>query len=185
MRESHHYLDCPSSASRSSAAARQYNRARLPTLGNRSARASCREDVARLLPHGLTEGVNGDTLLENCIQPPRSIRLAAARLCRCSAILHHGTWLAATRYHPFVAGTCDWPRISHDALPNPFLALVVPEGLLGYERPDRMHIGLDPDVVQFDFNVNGLADPRTVERVGMGVNLGPGDLPAYGQVLKV
>jgi hypothetical protein len=96
-----------------------------------------------------------------------------------------GTWLAATRYHPFVAGTCDWPRISHDALPNPFLALVVPEGLLGYERPDRMHIGLDPDVVQFDCNVNGLADPRTVERVGMGVNLGPGDLPAYGQVLKV
>jgi glucose-6-phosphate 1-dehydrogenase len=59
----------------------------------------------------------------------------------------------------------------------------VPEGLLGYERPDRMHIGLDPEVLQFDFNVNGVADPRTVERVGMGVNLGPGDLPAYGQVL--
>ena len=59
----------------------------------------------------------------------------------------------------------------------------VPEGLFGYERPDRMHIGLDPEVLQFDFNVNGVADPRTVERVGMGVNLGPGDLPAYGQVL--
>jgi glucose-6-phosphate 1-dehydrogenase len=59
----------------------------------------------------------------------------------------------------------------------------VPEGLLGYERPDRMHIGLDPEVLRFDFNVNGPADPRTVERVGMGVNLEPGDLPAYGQVL--
>jgi glucose-6-phosphate 1-dehydrogenase len=59
----------------------------------------------------------------------------------------------------------------------------VPEGLVGYERPDRMHIGLDPEVLRFDFNVNGLADPRTVERVGMGVNLEPGDLPAYGQVL--
>jgi hypothetical protein len=56
----------------------------------------------------------------------------------------------------------------------------VPEGLLGYERPDRMHIGLDPEVLRFDFNVNGPADPRTVERVGMGVNLEPGDLPAYG-----
>jgi glucose-6-phosphate 1-dehydrogenase len=59
----------------------------------------------------------------------------------------------------------------------------VPEGLLGYERPDRMHIGLDPEVMRFDFNINGLEDPRTVERVGMGVNLEPGDLPPYGQVL--
>jgi glucose-6-phosphate 1-dehydrogenase len=59
----------------------------------------------------------------------------------------------------------------------------VPEGLLGYERPDRMHIGLDPEVLRLDFNINGIADPRTVERVGMGVNLEAGDLPAYGQVL--
>jgi glucose-6-phosphate 1-dehydrogenase len=59
----------------------------------------------------------------------------------------------------------------------------VPEGLLGYERADRMHIGLDPEVLRFDFNINGIADPQTVERVGMGVDLGPGDLPAYGQVL--
>ena len=56
VRESHHYLDCPSSASRSSAAARQYNRTRLPTLGNRSARASCREAVARLYLMGLLKG---------------------------------------------------------------------------------------------------------------------------------
>jgi glucose-6-phosphate 1-dehydrogenase len=53
----------------------------------------------------------------------------------------------------------------------------VPEGLLGYERPDRIHIGLDPEVLRFDFNINGPADPRTVERVGMGVKLEPGDLP--------
>jgi glucose-6-phosphate 1-dehydrogenase len=59
----------------------------------------------------------------------------------------------------------------------------VPEGLLGYERPDRIHIGLDPEVLRFDFNINGPADPRTVERVGMGVKLEPGDLPPYGQVL--
>jgi glucose-6-phosphate 1-dehydrogenase len=59
----------------------------------------------------------------------------------------------------------------------------VPDGLLGFERPDRMHIGLDPEVLRLDFNVNGIADPRTVERVGMGVRLEPGDLPAYGQVL--
>ena len=34
-----------------------------------------------------------------------------------------------------------------------------------------------------DFNINGVADPRTVERVAMAVNLEAGDLPAYGQVL--
>jgi glucose-6-phosphate 1-dehydrogenase len=59
----------------------------------------------------------------------------------------------------------------------------VPEGLLGYETPDRLHIGLDPEVLRLDFNVNGVADPWTVERVGMDVGLDPGDLPAYGQVL--
>jgi glucose-6-phosphate 1-dehydrogenase len=59
----------------------------------------------------------------------------------------------------------------------------VPEGLHGFERPDRLHIGLDPEVLRLDFNINGIGDPSTVERVGMGVDLEPGDLPAYGQVL--
>ncbi|WP_203789233.1 glucose-6-phosphate dehydrogenase [Actinoplanes rishiriensis] len=59
----------------------------------------------------------------------------------------------------------------------------VPEGLLGYERPDRMHIGLNPEVLRLDFNINGTGDLRVVDRVHMGVNLEPGDLPPYGQVL--
>lgn len=59
----------------------------------------------------------------------------------------------------------------------------VPEGLSGYQRPDRLHIGLDPEVLRLDFNINGVADPWVVDRVRMGVNLEPGDLPAYGQVL--
>jgi glucose-6-phosphate 1-dehydrogenase len=59
----------------------------------------------------------------------------------------------------------------------------VPEGLLGYEQADRVHIGLDPEMLRIDFNINGVGDPRTVERVAMGVNIEPGDLPAYGQVL--
>jgi glucose-6-phosphate 1-dehydrogenase len=59
----------------------------------------------------------------------------------------------------------------------------VPKGLRGYERPDRLHIGLDPEVLRLDFNINGVGDPWIVDRVGMGVDLEPGDLPAYGQVL--
>jgi hypothetical protein len=46
-----------------------------------------------------------------------------------------------------------------------------------------VHIGLDPEVLRLDVNVNGPADPRTVERVQMAVELSPGDLPPYGQVL--
>ena len=38
-------------------------------------------------------------------------------------------------------------------------------------------------MLRLDFNINGVADPRTVERVAMAVNLEAGDLPAYGQVL--
>ena len=59
----------------------------------------------------------------------------------------------------------------------------VPEGLLGFEQPDRLHIGLDPEVMRLDYNVNGPSDPRTVERIGMETNLAPGDLPPYGEVL--
>jgi glucose-6-phosphate 1-dehydrogenase len=59
----------------------------------------------------------------------------------------------------------------------------VPDGLQGYQRPDRLHIGLDPEVLRLDFNINGVADPWVVDRVRMDVDLEPGDLPAYGQVL--
>jgi glucose-6-phosphate 1-dehydrogenase len=59
----------------------------------------------------------------------------------------------------------------------------VPEGLHGYQRPDRLHIGLDPEVLRLDFNINGVGNPWIVDRVEMGVGLDPGDLPAYGQVL--
>jgi glucose-6-phosphate 1-dehydrogenase len=59
----------------------------------------------------------------------------------------------------------------------------VPEGLLGYERPDRVHIGFDPDVFQLDFNVTGPDNPRAVNPVAMKASFGPGRLPPYGEVL--
>jgi glucose-6-phosphate 1-dehydrogenase len=59
----------------------------------------------------------------------------------------------------------------------------VPRGLLGFERPDRVRIGLDPGDVRLDFNVTGPGNPRVVDRVGMTARLDPGDLPPYGQVL--
>jgi glucose-6-phosphate 1-dehydrogenase len=59
----------------------------------------------------------------------------------------------------------------------------VPEGLLGYERPDRVHIGFDPDVFQLDFNVTGPDNPRAVNPAAMKASFGPGRLPPYGEVL--
>jgi hypothetical protein len=51
----------------------------------------------------------------------------------------------------------------------------VPEGLLGYERPDRVHIGFDPDVFQLDFNVTDPDNPRAVNPVAMKASFGPVD----------
>jgi len=59
----------------------------------------------------------------------------------------------------------------------------IPGGLQGYEHPDRMKIGLDPARLRLEINVNGPADPSTLERVAMESELAPGHLPPYGQVL--
>lgn len=59
----------------------------------------------------------------------------------------------------------------------------VPRGLYGHESPDRVHIGLDPEVFRLDFNVTGPADPRGVDRVAMEASFGTSHLPPYGQVL--
>ncbi|WP_173923941.1 glucose-6-phosphate dehydrogenase [Agromyces sp. Marseille-P2726] len=59
----------------------------------------------------------------------------------------------------------------------------IPDGLSGFEEPDRVKIGLDPATVWIHFNTNGPADPLEVDRVAMRVDLDPGDVPAYGEVL--
>jgi glucose-6-phosphate 1-dehydrogenase len=59
----------------------------------------------------------------------------------------------------------------------------VPKGLSGYSRPDRVHIGFDPDLLRLDFNLNGPGDPFVVDRVTMESSFGAGDLPPYGEVL--
>jgi glucose-6-phosphate 1-dehydrogenase len=62
----------------------------------------------------------------------------------------------------------------------------IPAGFVGGEQPDRLHIGiaLDAGRLSLDLNVNGPADPTVIDPVTLGTDLGPGDLPEYGQVLK-
>jgi glucose-6-phosphate 1-dehydrogenase len=60
----------------------------------------------------------------------------------------------------------------------------VPDGLRGYEQPDRLRIGFGPDQVRLDVNINGPDDPFVIDHVTMGADFGPGELPPYGEVLR-
>lgn len=60
----------------------------------------------------------------------------------------------------------------------------VPDGLTGYRRPDRLRIGFGPDRLHMDLNVNGPEDPFELDQVTLDTDLGPGDLPPYGEVLR-
>ncbi len=60
----------------------------------------------------------------------------------------------------------------------------VPEGLRGYERPDRLRIGFGPDRLHMDLNINGPDDPFVIDAVTLEADFGPGDLPPYGEVLR-
>jgi glucose-6-phosphate 1-dehydrogenase len=59
----------------------------------------------------------------------------------------------------------------------------IPTGLTGYERPDRLRIGFDPDWLRLDLNINGEGDPSEIDPIRLEATFGPGDLPPYGDVL--
>ena len=56
--------------------------------------------------------------------------------------------------------------------------------LSGYDRPDRLRIGFEPDQLRLDFNINGPGDPSVLEPATISAAFGRGDLPPYGQVLR-
>ncbi len=60
----------------------------------------------------------------------------------------------------------------------------VPPGLGGYERPDRLRIGFGPDCMSLDLNISAPGDPLELEPTTLKTDFGPGEMPAYGEVLK-
>ncbi|MFV2102935.1 glucose-6-phosphate dehydrogenase [Micromonospora sp. LOL_024] len=60
----------------------------------------------------------------------------------------------------------------------------VPDGLTGYEQPDRLRIGFGPDRLGLDLNINGPGNPFDLDQVQLTADFGPGELPAYGEVLR-
>jgi glucose-6-phosphate 1-dehydrogenase len=61
---------------------------------------------------------------------------------------------------------------------------LIPRGLRGYDRPDRLRVGLDSHRLNIDLNVNGPGHPLVIDPVTLQTDLGPGDLPPYGEVLR-
>jgi glucose-6-phosphate 1-dehydrogenase len=60
----------------------------------------------------------------------------------------------------------------------------IPEGLSGYQQPDRLRIGFGPDRLYMDLNINGPGDPLVIDPVTLETDFGPGELPPYGEVLR-
>lgn len=60
----------------------------------------------------------------------------------------------------------------------------VPDGLRGVEQPTVLRICLEPDRMLLELNVNGPGDPFVIERARLAVDLGAGELDAYGEVLQ-
>ncbi|MEV4515988.1 glucose-6-phosphate dehydrogenase [Dactylosporangium sp. NPDC049525] len=59
----------------------------------------------------------------------------------------------------------------------------VPAGFTGHDRPDRLRIGLHPDRLQLDLNLNGPGDPARLDPVTLQADFGAGALLPYGEVL--
>ncbi len=59
----------------------------------------------------------------------------------------------------------------------------LPTGLRGQALPDRLRLGMSPDRMALEMNVNGPHDPLQLDRVSLDTELHPGRLPAYGEVL--
>ncbi len=59
----------------------------------------------------------------------------------------------------------------------------LPVGLEGTSRPARLRIGLGPECLDLELDVNGSDDPWSLDRVVLSTSFGEGELPAYGEVL--
>src|SRR5215212_3420262 len=62
----------------------------------------------------------------------------------------------------------------------------VPIGLTGCDQPDRLRIGiaLGAGRVGLELNVSGPGDPFEIDPLTVQADLGPGELPPYGEVLR-
>jgi glucose-6-phosphate 1-dehydrogenase len=62
----------------------------------------------------------------------------------------------------------------------------VPSGLTGFDRANRLRIGINPGGgrLRLDFNISGPGDPFEIDPVTLETDFGAGELPEYGEVIK-
>jgi glucose-6-phosphate 1-dehydrogenase len=60
----------------------------------------------------------------------------------------------------------------------------LPSGFKGVDSPTRLRIGLGPETLQLEIDVNGPSDIFTLDRAVMETDLHPADLLPYGEVLE-
>ncbi|MCU1525591.1 MAG: glucose-6-phosphate dehydrogenase [Microbacteriaceae bacterium] len=58
-----------------------------------------------------------------------------------------------------------------------------PYGFRGNPGPARLRIGLSPDTIELDLNINGEGNPFVLDRVNLDVDFAEGELGPYGEVL--
>ncbi|MCU1558482.1 MAG: glucose-6-phosphate dehydrogenase [Microbacteriaceae bacterium] len=58
-----------------------------------------------------------------------------------------------------------------------------PFGLTGKPGPAQLRIGLNPDAIELDLNINGEGDPFSLDRVTLQTEFAAGELGPYGEVL--
>jgi glucose-6-phosphate 1-dehydrogenase len=65
-------------------------------------------------------------------------------------------------------------------------APLVPAGLTGCDQPDRLRIGINPKEgrLRLELNASGPGDPFEIDPVTLEAEIGAGELPEYGEVLK-
>jgi glucose-6-phosphate 1-dehydrogenase len=63
---------------------------------------------------------------------------------------------------------------------------LIPGGLTGADQPDRLRFGIGPNArhLSLDLNINGPGDPTVIDPATLETELGAGELPEYGEVLK-
>ncbi len=59
----------------------------------------------------------------------------------------------------------------------------LPTGLTGHPTPAAVRIGLSPETLEFDLNINGAGSPFELDHIVMAAEFAQGDLNAYGEVL--
>lgn len=59
----------------------------------------------------------------------------------------------------------------------------LPIGLKGQQRPAAIRIGLNPETLELDLNINGAGSPFELDDIVLAAEFAEGDLDAYGEVL--